>query len=102
MDTTVDANRNDGSGDMSPSCSNYSGMVHSKKVIKHALRQQVKRRRKNTTIASGNSRSLPRIIVKPLPPIVVQTPPTVPSPLPANNLLSSMSTIQQNMTGNFI
>ncbi|KAJ8687356.1 hypothetical protein QAD02_023150 [Eretmocerus hayati] len=39
----------------------YSSMVHSKKVVKHALRQQVKRRRKNTTIASGNSRSLPRI-----------------------------------------
>lgn len=41
---------------------------HSKKVIKHALRQQAKRRRKNTTIASGNTTSLPRIIVKPLPP----------------------------------
>jgi hypothetical protein len=39
---------------------------HSKKVIKHALRQQAKRRRKNTTIASGNSSSLPRIVVKPL------------------------------------
>lgn len=42
---------------------------HSKKVhSKHALRQQAKRRRKNTTIASGNTTSLPRIIVKPLPP----------------------------------
>jgi hypothetical protein len=39
---------------------------HSKKVIKHALRQQAKRRRKNTTIASGNSAPLPRIVVKPL------------------------------------
>lgn len=48
------------------SSQNYS---HSKKVhSKHALRQQAKRRRKNTTIASGNSTSLPRIIVKPLPP----------------------------------
>ncbi|XP_067007446.2 polycomb group protein Asx isoform X2 [Anabrus simplex] len=37
---------------------------HSKKVIKHALRQQAKRRRKNTTIAAGNSAPLPRIIVK--------------------------------------
>uniref|UniRef100_A0A347ZJG1 Putative ASX n=1 Tax=Reticulitermes speratus TaxID=60591 RepID=A0A347ZJG1_9NEOP len=39
---------------------------HSKKVIKHALRQQAKRRRKNTTIASGNSAPLPRIVVKSL------------------------------------
>lgn len=39
-----------------------------KKAIKHALRQQAKRRRKNTTIASGNSATVPRIIVKPLPP----------------------------------
>ncbi|RZC33013.1 ASXH domain containing protein [Asbolus verrucosus] len=39
-----------------------------KKAIKHALRQQAKRRRKNTTIASGNSSTVPRIIVKPLPP----------------------------------
>lgn len=45
---------------------NYS---HGKKVhSKHALRQQAKRRRKNTTIASGNTTTLPRIIVKPLPP----------------------------------
>jgi hypothetical protein len=41
---------------------------HSKKVIKHALRQQAKRRRKNTTIASGNSAPLPRIVVKSLSP----------------------------------
>lgn len=42
---------------------------HGKKVhSKHALRQQAKRRRKNTTIASGNTTSIPRIIVKPLPP----------------------------------
>jgi hypothetical protein len=34
-------------------------------VIKHALRQQAKRRRKNTTIASGNSITpLPRLVVK--------------------------------------
>ncbi|RZF44281.1 hypothetical protein LSTR_LSTR006831 [Laodelphax striatellus] len=39
--------------------------THSKKVIKHALRQQAKRRRKNTTIASGNSAPLPRILVPP-------------------------------------
>lgn len=38
---------------------------HSKKVIKHALRQQAKRRRKNTTIAAGNSAPLPRILVPP-------------------------------------
>lgn len=42
--------------------------AHNKKVIKHALRQQAKRRRKNTTIASGNTATVPRIIVKPLPP----------------------------------
>ncbi|KAG5877331.1 hypothetical protein JTB14_003617 [Gonioctena quinquepunctata] len=46
--------------------------TNSKKTIKHALRQQAKRRRKNTTIASGNPNSLPRIIVKPLPPQVVE------------------------------
>ncbi|XP_023012052.2 transcriptional regulator additional sex combs [Leptinotarsa decemlineata] len=45
---------------------------NNKKNIKHALRQQAKRRRKNTTIASGISNSLPRIIVKPLPPQVVE------------------------------
>lgn len=39
-----------------------------KGTIKHALRQQAKRRRKNTTIASGSSSTVPRIIVKPLPP----------------------------------
>lgn len=38
---------------------------HSKKVIKHALRQQAKRRRKNTTIAAGNSAPLPRLLVSP-------------------------------------
>ncbi|XP_065332138.1 polycomb protein Asx isoform X3 [Cloeon dipterum] len=38
---------------------------HSKKVIKHALRQQAKRRRKNTTIASGNPIApIPRLVVK--------------------------------------
>lgn len=43
---------------------------HSKKVIKHALRQQAKRRRKNTTIAAGTSAplpSFPRVIVKTVP-----------------------------------
>lgn len=35
--------------------------AHSKK-IKHALRQQAKRRRKNTTIAAGNSAPLPRYV----------------------------------------
>lgn len=39
--------------------------THSKKVIKHALRQQAKRRRKNTTIAAGNSAPLPRILMPP-------------------------------------
>ncbi|CAI6356397.1 unnamed protein product [Macrosiphum euphorbiae] len=35
----------------------------SKTVMKHALRQQAKRRRKNTTIAAGNVAPLPRIIL---------------------------------------
>lgn len=35
----------------------------SKTVMKHALRQQAKRRRKNTTIAAGNIAPLPRIIL---------------------------------------
>lgn len=42
---------------------------YNKKIIKHALRQQAKRRKKNTTIASGSpSSTVPKIIVKPLPP----------------------------------
>lgn len=36
--------------------------AHSKKVIKHALRQQAKRRRKNTTIAAGNSAPVPHYV----------------------------------------
>ncbi|VEN46273.1 unnamed protein product [Callosobruchus maculatus] len=40
---------------------------NAKKNIKHALRQQAKRRRKNTILAN-NTQSVPRIIVKPLPP----------------------------------
>ncbi|XP_050527153.1 polycomb protein Asx isoform X2 [Daktulosphaira vitifoliae] len=36
---------------------------NSKIVMKHALRQQAKRRRKNTTIAAGNVAPLPRIIL---------------------------------------
>lgn len=91
MDTEIESNRNEATGDISPSCSNYSGIVHTKKVIKHALRQQVKRRRKNTTIASGNSRSLPRIVVKPLP-----LPATAPTPVPVDEILSNM---QHNVTG---
>jgi len=31
--------------------------------MKHALRQQAKRRRKNTTIAAGNVAPVPRIIL---------------------------------------
>lgn len=33
---------------------------HSKKVTKHALLQQAKRRRKNTKIAAGSSTSIPQ------------------------------------------
>lgn len=79
MDTDVEIGKSEGCENI-PGCSGYSGMVHSKKVIKHALRQQAKRRRKNTTIASGNSRTLPRIVVKPLPP-----PPPDDPPPPVNN-----------------
>ncbi|XP_046735825.1 polycomb protein Asx isoform X2 [Diprion similis] len=68
MEMDLDGTKCEGGGESSPGCSGYSSMVHSKKVIKHALRQQAKRRRKNTTIAAGNSRTLPRIVVKPLPP----------------------------------
>ncbi|XP_050426407.1 putative Polycomb group protein ASXL3 isoform X2 [Adelges cooleyi] len=39
--------------------------ANAKKVAKHALRQQAKRRRKNTTIAAGNVAPLPRIIIPP-------------------------------------
>ncbi|XP_050587569.1 polycomb protein Asx isoform X1 [Bombus affinis] len=80
MDTDVELAKGEGC-ETSPGCSGYSGMVHSKKVIKHALRQQAKRRRKNTTIAAGNSRTLPRIVVKPLPP-----PPPNDPPSPVNNV----------------
>ncbi|XP_072396860.1 uncharacterized protein Asx isoform X1 [Diabrotica undecimpunctata] len=48
--------------------------INSRKTIKHALRQQAKRRKKNTTIASGNTNTVPRIIVKPLPPQAVEEP----------------------------
>ncbi|XP_020281879.1 putative Polycomb group protein ASXL3 isoform X2 [Pseudomyrmex gracilis] len=79
MDTDVEIGKSEGCENIA-GCSGYSSMVHSKKVIKHALRQQAKRRRKNTTIASGNSRTLPRIVVKPLPP-----PPPDDPPSPVNN-----------------
>ncbi|KMQ84373.1 polycomb protein asx, partial [Lasius niger] len=81
MDTDVELGKGEGC-DTIPGCSGYSSMVHSKKVIKHALRQQAKRRRKNTTIAAGNSRALPRIVVKPLPP----PPPSNDPPSPVNNV----------------
>jgi len=82
MDTDVELAKSEGCETI-PGCSGYSSMVHSKKVIKHALRQQAKRRRKNTTIASGNSRTLPipRIVVKPLP-----SPPPNDPPSPINNV----------------
>lgn len=73
MDTDVELSKE--GCESGPGCSGYSSMVHSKKVIKHALRQQAKRRRKNTTIAAGNSRTLPRIVVKPLPPPPPNEPP---------------------------
>ena len=76
----MEASKGEGGGETSPGCSGYSGMVHSKKVIKHALRQQAKRRRKNTTIASGNSRTLPRIVVKPMVPPPPNDPPSPPIP----------------------
>lgn len=44
----------------------YSKQNCSKKIIKHALRQQARRRRKNTTIASGNNATVPRLVVTPL------------------------------------
>ncbi|XP_043273151.1 polycomb protein Asx isoform X2 [Venturia canescens] len=80
MEIEVESNKVEGGGDTSPGCSGYANMVHSKKVIKHALRQQAKRRRKNTTIASGNSRTLPRIVVKPLAPPPPNDPPSPPVP----------------------
>lgn len=89
METTVYLQRGDASDEV-PGCSSYSSMVHSKKVIKHALRQQVKRRKKNTTIAAGNSRGLPRIVVKPLP---------LPLPLPNDASLSDAS-VQHVHPGN--
>ncbi|XP_076278995.1 transcriptional regulator additional sex combs isoform X1 [Lasioglossum baleicum] len=89
MDTDVELGKGEGC-ETSPGCSGYSSMVHSKKVIKHALRQQAKRRRKNTTIAAGNSRTLPRIVVKPLPP----PPPNDPPP-PVNNVQHINTTIEE-------
>ncbi|XP_050587570.1 polycomb protein Asx isoform X2 [Bombus affinis] len=89
MDTDVELAKGEGC-ETSPGCSGYSGMVHSKKVIKHALRQQAKRRRKNTTIAAGNSRTLPRIVVKPLPP-----PPPNDPPSPVNNVQHINTTIEE-------
>lgn len=58
--------------------SRRSSSTSSKKIIKHALRQQAKRRRKNTAVTAtttntnnnnnNNNNTVPRIIVKPLPP----------------------------------
>lgn len=89
MDTDVELAKGEGC-ETSPGCSGYSSMVHSKKVIKHALRQQAKRRRKNTTIAAGNSRTLPRIVVKPLPP-----PPPNNPPSPVNNVQHINTTTEE-------
>ncbi|OAD53860.1 Polycomb protein Asx [Eufriesea mexicana] len=89
MDTDVELAKGEGC-ETSPGCSGYSSMVHSKKVIKHALRQQAKRRRKNTTIAAGNSRTLPRIVVKPLPP-----PPPNDPPSPVNNVQHINTTTEE-------
>ncbi|KAL0274371.1 UNVERIFIED_CONTAM: hypothetical protein PYX00_006815 [Menopon gallinae] len=56
--------------DDSAKCMNVKiSQSHSKKIVKHALRQQAKRRRKNTTIAAGTSAPLPsypRVVVKSL------------------------------------
>ncbi|XP_015120271.1 polycomb protein Asx [Diachasma alloeum] len=93
MDIEVETGK-DRAGDINPGCSSYSGMVHSKKVIKHALRQQAKRRRKNTTIASGNSRALPQIVVKPLAPPPAP-PPVITPPVPVDDPPAS---IQHNNT----
>lgn len=90
MDTDVELGKAEGCETI-PGCSGYSSMVHSKKVIKHALRQQAKRRRKNTTIAAGNSRALPRIVVKPLPP-----------PPPSNDPPSPVNNVQHINTGNSV
>lgn len=87
MDTDVELGKSEGCETI-PGCSGYSSMMHSKKVIKHALRQQAKRRRKNTTIAAGNSRTLPRIVVKPLP------------PPPPNDPPSPVNSVQHINTGN--
>lgn len=87
MEADPDSAKCEGGGESSPGCSGYSSMVHSKKVIKHALRQQAKRRRKNTTIAAGNSRTLPRIVVKPLPP-----PPPDDPPLNVSNVQRTLTT----------
>ncbi|KAG7207866.1 hypothetical protein KM043_009464 [Ampulex compressa] len=89
MDTDVELAKGEGC-ETSPGCSGYSSMVHSKKVIKHALRQQAKRRRKNTTIAAGNSRTLPRIVVKPLPP-----PPPNDPPSPVNNVQHITTAVEE-------
>lgn len=55
--------------------------THSKRAIKHALKQQQKRRRKNTEIAARGTTTglIPRIIMKPLLP----PPPPAPCPQPA-------------------
>lgn len=42
--------------------------ISSKKTIKHALRQQAKRRKRNSIASNNSSASVPRILVKRLPP----------------------------------
>ncbi|KAJ8970172.1 hypothetical protein NQ317_013690 [Molorchus minor] len=57
---------------LNDSSKEHENTSNSNKTIKHALRQQARRRRK-TTFASGNP-TVPRIIVKPLPPQAVEEP----------------------------
>lgn len=86
-DNSCNGNGEDSSEDTNPNNKNgvrnvnkycYEGIdvpkhsFHNKKIIKHALRQQAKRRKKNTTIASSSPSSVPKIIVKPLPPQPVE------------------------------
>lgn len=81
-----------------PSCPTYEKLketdtshAYNKKIhSKHALRQQAKRRRKNTTIAAGNSATLPRIIVKPLPPQTEETPSGGVTPATMREVLASI------------
>ncbi|XP_030749598.1 polycomb protein Asx isoform X3 [Sitophilus oryzae] len=71
--------------------------ISNKKIVKHALRQQARRRKKSTTLTSGIlSNTVPRIIVKPLPPEGTEETTIVP---PVSNKTPTMKEVLASIPG---